>query len=280
MDGNEHSRGRRQRTGERAGVKAVNDQARPGGGQLENLICVRGLFRSGTNYTKALLETNFDCLTVYDAYGWKHAPFPILSRTSKVRMPKMPVLFVVKNPFHATISLYEYARSRQANLRSDRLGSIEDFVRGEVVIRNSEHPRSPEIWFPDIAVMWTQITWNALSAAEVHQTRRLLKYEDLLQRPEDTLNPVAEHFGLQRRAGDFQVPEKKLRNLRENAHTPDAFFHERDFDRESALKGSYMDALPAAALEFLLDRVPAALIARLGYDDIVARARETVDAGS
>ena len=113
-------------------------------------ICVNliGLFRSGTNYVRTLLEWNYNLTVNYDGYGWKHAVVPTFSNASRFTYPDGKVLVVVKNPYSVLLSWYKYAINNGRNIRGDT-GSFGSFIRNRIYYQDDFNKSlAPEYYFP------------------------------------------------------------------------------------------------------------------------------------
>ncbi|AXC48860.1 hypothetical protein DRW48_03370 [Paracoccus suum] len=233
-------------------------------------ICVRGVFRSGTNFLKALLEVNYDCVVSYDSLGWKHGFFPIPSTNQgRLRLPNVPVVTMVKNPLHAAVSLYKYVNSGQPNMLSENTGTISQFIRSPFTIQNGDVEGGSQLWFPDLPTFWAQMSWNALSASDGRTPRFTLRYEDLLEDAEAAVAPIASAFSLARRSADFEQPDRRLKRLRDADHDPEKFYHKKKFDRQGVMQHSYLAEIPSADIDFIAQRLPYSLLERLGYATLV-----------
>ena len=169
-------------------------------------ICVHGLFRSGTNFFRALVEANLDCKVEYDDFGWKHAFFPIATRHSRVRLPPNPSVVVTKNPLAALESLHRYASGNPRNVRREGPADLSGFLREPIVVFDGSNPASVEYRFRSPVDYWNAMNWNLFS--RVRKTDRALhvRYEDLVSDPAASLGRVAAAFGLARRGGAAAAP--------------------------------------------------------------------------
>ena len=71
-------------------------------------IALLGMFRSGTNYTRTLLETHYDVEVAYNLLGWKHGLLPTFAPRSGMQLPDARPLVVVKHPLAFLRSVYRY----------------------------------------------------------------------------------------------------------------------------------------------------------------------------
>lgn len=142
-------------------------------------ICVLGMFRSGTNYTKALLELNLECIVKFDSFGWKHAFFPMISNNSKIVYPDQDIIVVTRNPFLSILSLFDYARKNGRNI-SCNTKSIDEFISNPIVIFDTFRENSPKYFFSSPLDYWQSMTYNLVSVCENNKKAIHFKYEDLI----------------------------------------------------------------------------------------------------
>lgn len=180
-----------------------------------NLI---GLFRSGTNYARTILEWNYDVEVVYDAYGWKHAMVPTFTDFSKLTYPDGKLLVVVKDPYSTLLSWYNYATKNGRNVRGDTR-SFSTFIRNKIYFRDDNNKSlAPEYYFTDPVQMWNSVVWNHLSVAS--QTGGfVVEYGELLLSPEETSSKIASYLGLKRKSAEFLCPKNILRNMNDGINT-------------------------------------------------------------
>ena len=234
-------------------------------------IAVVGVFRSGTNYLRSLLELNYRTQVTYNAYGWKHGLVPIVTRDSIVEYPKLPIVVLARNPFSAIEALFRYVVGAGANItcRTDWPG----FLRERFIVYDKWNPDSPQLWFPNPVHYWTAMNWNYLSVGNPGHPVCFVRYEDLLADPKaetqriaarlnlDPLSSGEEFVDVQHRTKamndrERQSPEQYTKRLR---------FNRRDF----YLSHAYMDRFDREdrfLVEGLLDWE---LLERMGYSALV-----------
>lgn len=228
-------------------------------------VCVHGLFRSGTNLFRAIMETNFDCKVSYDDFGWKHAFFPIATRYSKVRLPSIPSVVMTKNPLAALDSLFRYANHNPRNIRCDRDAGLSGFLRGPIVIFDGGNPSSVEYRFRSPVDYWNAMNWNLFSLVRKSDEALHVRYEDLLSEPEQTVGRVAGKLKLVQTSDDIVVPSQRLNNLGSKQHNLEKFFSSQTYDKSGFVSGAYAARFGPADLEYLDAELCWPLVEDLGY---------------
>ena len=234
-------------------------------------IAVVGVFRSGTNYLRTLLELNYRARITYNAYGWKHGLVPIVTRGSTVEFPNLPTLVIARNPFGAIEALFRYVVRAGANIicRPDWHG----FLRERLIVYDKWTPHSPQLWFPNPAHYWTAMNWNYLSAGGSGHPVCFVRYEDLLADPQAETQRIAAELSLDSlpgREGFVDVQQRvKAMNDRDRSLPADYATALRFNRREFYLSHAYMDRFDnedRSLVESLLDRE---LLERMGYEALV-----------
>ena len=198
--------------GASAAAPALNDPVIP----------LQGMFRSGTNYARTLLELNYDCKVIYNYYGWKHSFIPIITRDSEVRYDARRGLVITKHPLHQLKSLKDYVYSNGRNV-SCAIDSNR-FLNEPFRIFDSASRWKVEYFFETPVAYYNAMTWNLLSSCNADGMANLhIQYEAISRRPQDSAAHIAAHFGLQpRRQGSFQDVKHKTRNMSDSAKRFDA----------------------------------------------------------
>jgi hypothetical protein len=239
-----------------------------------NLI---GLFRSGTNYARAILEWNYDVRITFDAYGWKHAMVPTFSNYSSLSHPDGGLLVVVRNPYSALLSWYNYATTNGRNLLADTR-SFSSFIRNRICFRDGTNKSlAPEYWFANPVQMWNAVVWNHLSVAR-QVGGFVVEYEALLRRPESTCDEIARHLNLTRKTGDFAIPGNVLRNMndRRTPRVKSKYLTHKEFDGSFELEREYVGQYADADLAFVTRSLEADVVNRSGIR-LEARAEPEAD---
>ncbi|WP_141134859.1 sulfotransferase [Tropicimonas sediminicola] len=234
-------------------------------------FCIHGIFRSGTNFTRGVLEMNYVCRAEYDSFGWKHSPFPILSAGSRLALPDIPSLFVTRNPFYALSALFTYAERNKRNIRSAADDGMTAFLSAPIVIFDGGAEVSPELYFETPVALWNGLNWNYLSTVGKLPGRVHMRYEDLVARPEETAARVAEALGLERKPGAFEVPQNRMRNLGSNMHNVRKFQTDKAFDLSKTLFSSYGALFSEEDRALVLNGANRDLVERAGYAEFMDR---------
>lgn len=237
-------------------------------------FCIHGIFRTGTNFARAVFEMNYDGIAEYDSFGWKHAPYPILSRGSRIPLPEIPSVFLTRNPILALSSLYSYARKNKRNISSAADDGVTPFLINRIVIRDGENSKSAELYFSNPVEMWNSLNWNYLSTVGKKADSFHVRYEDLVAEPEATTAAVAEVLGLERTSGEFKIPKNRMKNLGSNTHNMDRFQSDKTFNRDALSFERYSTEFEAGDLDFILARADRDLLRRAGYFDFLESLRK------
>ncbi len=198
-----------------------------------NLI---GMFRVGTNYTRSLMELNYDVEIRYNAYGWKHGPVPTFNKESDFNYSKVPCICVVKNPLATVSSWWKYINDTNKNIKSDAC-SFSDFLKQPVVFYDEWSEGAPEYWFSSPFDMWNSIVWNHVSFVEKNNGK-VVRYEDLITDPEKTCAQIASYFSLNKKSNQFITVDKKTRNMSDTLSREgyESYVQGKEFDRINYFK--------------------------------------------
>lgn len=228
-------------------------------------VAVMGAFRTGTNYVRFLLEKNFACRIVYDAYGWKHGGVPVLTRYSGLTYPPVPVVYVVKHPASFITSLYDYFRDVNRNILAPT--EWEAFLRSPLVIFDSKAENSSQMRFSNPVQYWNFIYWN-LSTLPADRFRSAgLRYESVLENPKEEIDRVAETLGLKPNLAPFSIPEGKLARLNDRQRfEPQKAVTDETFNSVLYRDNSYLRRYSASDLDFLRAELDPQLMAHFNYE--------------
>ncbi len=228
-------------------------------------VAVMGAFRTGTNYVRFLLEKNFDCRIVYDAYGWKHGGVPVLTRYSGLTYPAVPVVYVVKHPASFITSLYDYFRDVNRNIIAPT--DWEAFLRSPLVIFDSKPESSSQMRFSNPMQYWNFIYWNLAHLPTERFRSAGLRYESVLENPKQEIGKVAQALGLKANAAPFTVPEGKLARLNDRQRfEPQKAVTGESFNAVLYRDNSFMDRYTESDLELLRKELDPQLMARFNYE--------------
>jgi len=177
------------------------------------VIALIGLFRSGTNYARTLLETNFDVEVRFNSLGWKHGPVPTYAPDSCLSYAEAPILVITRHPLSSFLSWYNYLCEKGRNLNSDSdLSSLAEFVNAPITYFDEFARDSPEYMYSSPVEMWNSVTWNHISFA-VKRAGVVTQYEELVSNPEVSCTLIANQLGLSRKTTTFLQPDTQVANL-------------------------------------------------------------------
>lgn len=230
-------------------------------------IAVLGCFRSGTNYSKSLLELNFDCNVRNNLFGWKHGFVPIVSSDSNVTYETSydAAYFVTKNPFSFLVSLYRYYKDAKLNIIAS--DEFDKFIRGKIVIFDGGNRNSPQLRFANPVELWNSMNWNYKSCNHLIHVR----YEMLLSQPQITTNKLARRLGVKPKTKVFEVPQRKVKRMNDRIEYLDSsdMQTKQKFNKRQYLDNEYMEMFSPELVEFVLAQLDYDLVEALGYSEII-----------
>jgi hypothetical protein len=229
-------------------------------------IALLGMFRAGTNYTRALLEAQYEVEVAYNLLGWKHGLLPSFAPGSGAALPARPPLVIVKHPLAALVSLHDYSTQVGRNLRSGA-ASWQAFLRTRLVYACDQLKHPPQYRFSNPVQMWNAVVWN-----HVHYAREtgglVVRYEDLLADPAAACAQVASHYRLRprRNAPPLAPPALQASRMTDRSRRREAYFSEQPFTKTGYYQdGGYLAAYDSADMAFVLEELDADLMTLLGY---------------
>lgn len=229
-----------------------------------------GCFRSGTNFTRTVLEKNYDCTIYYNTWGWKHGMMPTYNPSSKIEYQETKVLTVVKNPYSILLSWYNYLRTHNKNLKGNA-DSLSEFLRTPIYFYDEGNKGvAPQYYFCNPVQMWNSVVWNHLSFIK-QMEGVVLRYEDLLENPEHEFGQVAEKFNLENTTDVLELPDKRVNNMWDNKdpnnrkYTTNKVFNKADF----FLKNEFMSSFSDSDKDFVNSELNTNLVHELGYSEFI-----------
>lgn len=230
-------------------------------------IAILGIFRSGTNYLRSLLELNYNTQAIYNAYGWKHGFIPIVTKENPLGYPRLPTLVLTRNPFSAIDALYRYAASTSANI--DCHAQWPEFLRRRLVVYDKWNSESPQLWFPNPVHYWTAMNWNYLSAVGIYH----VQYERLLADPRAECERIAATFNLPPRhsPNGFVDIDRRVKNMsdRERVHQHNYMTAQQFNNRSYYLSHAYIGQFTGEDRIFVRGLLDDTLLERMGYTKLV-----------
>ena len=230
-------------------------------------IALFGIFRSGTNFTRTVLEWNFQCTLVTDEFAWKHGFYPVITNRSALKYPDIDVIFVTKNPFSAIASLFKYRTENGRNIIAP--GGWKQFLRQRFVIYDFFQEGSPQYRFSNVVDFWNNMNWNYYSVRRPGITRVHVRYEDMLENPVTQAKRIAGDLRLDasftNEAG-FRVPDNVTRNMGDRERKTDSdYVTDRQFSHSRYREKEYMRQFDANDIEFVIHNLDFPLVKELGY---------------
>ncbi len=231
-------------------------------------LTIIGLFRSGTNYTRTLLELNYKTMTFYDSHGWKHGIIPTFTKGSGYVYSDFPTITVIKDPLAILDSWFKYMIGHNVNFRILTTDdSFSSFIRSKIYYFNGADKIHPEYVFQNPIQMWNFIVWNHISF--VKQTNGVyVRYEDLLNNPEETCSKISNKFQFERKTDKFAVPEKVTKNMVSNMKrkSEEVYFRNKTFDKKDYFNDKkYLDKFSPDDLLFVKKELDNELLDMLDY---------------
>lgn len=228
-------------------------------------ICIHGAFRSGTNFMRAILESNYWCTTYFDAFGWKHDFYPIVSKSSNIKYPKMSSVFISKNPYSLLYSIFQYCSQTDHNITSHTSDGISGFIRSPIIIHDGKRSDTPQLFFSNPIEYYSSYHWNLLSAMHGKEEGFHFRYEDLLTEPEVAISKFVSKISLQRKNVSFIVPDRRMKKLGSEQRDPSNFTESAKFELEKVQDDFIMSKFSNLDIKFIRDSIPISLMENLNY---------------
>ncbi|MDB4431259.1 hypothetical protein N9137_02615 [Pseudomonadales bacterium] len=232
-------------------------------------IALFGMFRSGTNYTRTVLEWNYNCELVTNVHEWKHGFFPIITERSQKKYEHMDIIYVTKDPFASISSLYKYYMTNGRNIHAAK--DWKSFLRNRFIIYDFFQENSPQYRFANVVDFWNSMNWNLSSIAKSNFQTVHVQYNSLLDSPLQHTQEIASTLGLTpkyKSASEFKRPSKITKNMGDRErHSDQDYMTPRMFDRKNYTKRRYYDLFEAEDKNFVLENIDIELAKKLGYLD-------------
>lgn len=227
-------------------------------------ITVLGAFRTGTNYVRYLLESNYRCRAAYDTFGWKHSGISIFSQSSGIKYAKQPVVYISKNPASFVVSLYDYYLKIDRNIIAEK--NWHDFLRSPIVIFDSKPDKSVQLRFSNPVQYWNYLYWNLSNLPKKQFISFGLRYESVIQNPEAEIEAIAQQLKLRRISENFILPDKKMWRMKDKDHSNmKTSITNDEFDINNYLNADYLKRYTNDDIQFLINETDQHLLIELGY---------------
>jgi hypothetical protein len=227
-------------------------------------VAVVGALRSGTNYLKFLLESNYHVAARFSDFGWKHAGVPVFNPGSSYKYPDEPLFFIVKNPYAFVISLHRYYLAYRRNIVSH--DDFNRFLTQPIFLFDSQLKDSPQMRFSNPIQYWNYVYWNLENLNKEKFQVLGFNYEDLLENPAG-IAAVEKSFRFRKKTSETVIPRNQLKRLGGVASgiTEDQYETDESFDRSYYTEKKYLIDFSDEQLRFVRDEVDHALMARRSY---------------
>lgn len=211
------------------------------------LINVVGVFRSGTNLMKAMLEENFHTKVVFSKWHWKHSILPMRPDQQMIFTPPVPMVVVYKRPDAFNVSLYQYWKKTRAYLMPKNQ-TLSEFVRAELIVHDDTfQSRAPHYLFQTPTDYWNQFHYPYLNWQENQSNIHFVFYDDLIGNPHQTLLALQKSLRIRRKTtGVMQLPRQQV--------TPSSDSEKSGFGA-SVQKGAPLVTLSARDEAFIQNRI-------------------------
>jgi hypothetical protein len=184
-------------------------------------IKIFGIERSGTNYLEEILKLNTDYRVYVNKYGWKHGRVELNRKdcSDEDVETEMDYICIVKNPYSWYLSIMKWSKKEGA-----------------------------EYWLNKYKELYEHYLDKIEVIGEFYKKGRLIKYEDLLKDPIETLSEVGIDL-----FSDIKIPEK--------------VYMSPNFKKEKVNKYIAEDfPLPDETIKLINDIIPEELFKKLKYE--------------
>ncbi|WP_289027917.1 hypothetical protein [uncultured Paraglaciecola sp.] len=231
-------------------------------------VAMMGCFRSGTNFAKSLLESNYECEVKNHVFGWKHGFLPIMSEDSSAeyRFDFDNAFFITKNPFSFVVSLFNYHNEVKRNFIAPNEFSA--FIRSKLIVFDQAQKHSVQLRFSSPIDYWNAMNWNYNS----HKDFVHIRYEALVRHPELITKKVAGKLGLNSKNTAFFIPEKKVKRTSDNEIqlVNEDYLTAQKFDRTTYTDNRYMENYDTDDLRVVVEQLDRDLVSKLGYNSFMS----------
>ncbi|MCB1317323.1 MAG: hypothetical protein KDK27_15270 [Leptospiraceae bacterium] len=231
-------------------------------------ICVMGMFRSGTNFFRSVIELNYHADVIYNTYGWKHGFYPVVSSDSGFKVNEFNV-FMTKDPYNQAFSILRYYKQNKRNIRT--LSNSGDIMRSPFVIFDGLQRHGVELRFSNLIDYYNSINWNYITAAKSREGNTHIRYEFLSSNPNVVLERIQKLFNIRRKPGVLTITDNVLKNMndKQESRDPDnASSYDRGKKFHPLDRGEVFSYLGEANVNFINENVDRDLVRRLGYNII------------
>lgn len=223
-------------------------------------VRIYGMRRTGTNYLADLLERNYRCEVLGDKEGgWKHG-----THRHEREYPEAHVAVCVRNPLSWLPSLHRIAVDEK---HADSDMPFHEWAAGDWMRQGDQD--SPLRWEGHRGWAPRVHDWNKTYGYWLWRGVPIVRYEELLEEPEQTCEKLVDGWGLKRTTDSFDIPQRYVGP------------YKRNDGREGVLQrhrqATYMDLWDEASLEALERTADPLVLEELGYSLEVPESNEVGD---
>lgn len=231
---------------------------------MQQTFKIYGMFRSGTNLTKVLLEQNFQakCEAYYG--GHKHFFIPGTWDETGFVADTRTVVIVVKDPYAQLVSLFRYAQ--ETGFRHfDCPRDWSAYLRSWFTVTLAAPQLSPTYRFRNPIAYWNELNLHWVASALPRKI--IVRYEDILADPEKEMQRISAQFpDIRRLDHTASLPGNILLKVAGDT-TPETFETEIGFEKTSYyLNRHYMREFGYLQRRFVRSQLDPELVGRLGYN--------------
>lgn len=222
---------------------------------------IYGIFRSGTNLLRVLVEQNLDARCSVTAGGHKHL-FTPQNWTRNGYVPQdCDLLVCIKDPYAAMLSLFRYAET----VRFRHFGCArnwDEFLWTRFIVSVDREPKPLSFRFRDPIDYWNAHYYHMMTVRE--RPPFFVKYEDMLSDPQTVLDAIAARYGVAPVSGVRAVlPGTRVKRMGERM--PDNPLTNARFDVDWYLHRRFMESFDDRQIAVMKAELDPELLAAFGY---------------
>jgi hypothetical protein len=175
-----------------------------------------------------------------------------------------PIVATVKDPYAWLASMWRYVNDVGAR-HTIHGASWDAFLTEPLIVFQGNIEGFPRYRFANPVDYWNAMSYNLVWLPD--SARCVVRYEDMLERPEAECARVAERFGLTRLSGAFATVTQRVRNMddRDRPREVSAYVKDEVFDPEPFRSNRHDELFTPAQRSWISERLDADLCDRLRY---------------
>jgi hypothetical protein len=226
-----------------------------------------GLFRSGTNFLRVILQENYEVSLLTNVGGWKHGLYDLPQQLGR----EVDCAVCVKNPYAWVLSFYNH-RHPQKDVAFD------EFARKPLTLKR-EGPDRP-VSAENPLRLWVSMYEHWLGVQLQNHQKFLFRYETVLADPIGSIQELVQKLGLTRRKPwhyrfrralgvaaqepKFFLPSIRLGAVPQN-YKDKHIKRGESFNASHYTKHEYLKSFSPDLLKFANEQLDSGLLDRLGY---------------